>query len=1017
MSKPVVRRASSRIASLLLFVLTSALVVVFPVALQAQVAPEVVTFDDTIGQDRVLAGQYPSGVIDWGTNQWYLSAPWRLFTTKSVGFNGPGRTSESFSFVSPRTLVQIDAYNGGTVASTVTLACAGQPTVSSTVGVNRIVTISTGWTAACSSVQVSSSNGWNTNLDNFVIAPPGPGGVATATPTSAPGSFALSDVRVSNSTSSSVTIAWRTSVPATSQINYGVSSAYGLTSPLDSALVSDHTQTVTGLTTGATFHYQVVSRDGSGSQIRSTDRTFVVQDASTFGIWSDVVDLPVVPVGLDVLPDGKLLMLDDPAYAQQPIVFDPRTSTFTTVALASDLFCSAQSMLGDGRIIVVGGHGTSHLGITDTNRFDPATNAWTRLANMRFPRWYPSTTLLGDGRVLAISGMIDNNSWADTPEIYDPGTNTWSTIGVSTSDIHEIEYPLTFLLPNGRTATIGVTNGHINVLDVAAATWTALPNMAVLNGSAAHYRPGRVLMTGGGTRNAASVTSAAVMDLNQASPIWQTVPPMRYPRFNHNLTMLPDGTVLAIGGAPTVTEYTNQGLLPTEVWNPDTNAWTTLASVHEPRLYHSSSALLPDGRVVVGGGGTLEPNVDHRNVEFFSPPYLFKGARPTIATAPGTASYGQTFNVSTANAGVIARVSLIPLGAVTHTTDMNQRYVELSFTSGAGSLSVTAPSSANIAPPGKYMLILVDSAGVPSVAHIIHLQGTSVPTPPTPTPTAPPAQTPTATPTTTPTRTPTATPATTATPAPTATPTPTLAAPPSPAVSIVNFAFQPSDITVRVGETVRWANEGSSSHTTTSDTGTWSSPALLTGQTFNVTFATPGEYAYHCAIHPSMTGTVHVQPLTTLGNTAVGATLDSGDSNAMNGSRITTGAQSVTTLSMTVYVAGIDSSPTNRSYQLAIYSDSAGRPGTRIASSVSGILVANSWNTLPMSVNLASNTTYWLMYNTNGRTASVNNMRYDAGVAGAGAYSSGAVPFGTWPSTFGSAVLGSWRWSIYVTVS
>jgi hypothetical protein len=135
----------------------------------------------------------------------------------------------------------------------------------------------------------------------------------------------------------------------------------------------------------------------------------------------------------------------------------------------------------------------------------------------------------------------------------------------------------------------------------------------------------------------------------------------------------------------------------------------------------------------------------------------------------------------------------------------------------------------------------------------------------------------------------------------------------------------------------------------------------------------------------------------------------------MNGSRITTGAQPITTRSMSVFVANIDISGANRSYQVAVYADNAGRPGALVASSATGTLTANSWNTLPITVNLAANTSYWLMYNTNGRTSTVNNMRYDTGASGSGAYSSSAVPFGTWPAAFGNSVVGVWRWSIYLS--
>jgi hypothetical protein len=126
-----------------------------------------VVFDDLTGQDHVLNGQYPTGVIDWGTNGWFLSAPWGGFTTKSIGFNGPGLTSGSFTFRTPRRLVSVQAYNGG-AATTVTLQCAGQNNKVQAISPGQLVTITTGWLGTCSSVTISSSNGWDTNFDNLV---------------------------------------------------------------------------------------------------------------------------------------------------------------------------------------------------------------------------------------------------------------------------------------------------------------------------------------------------------------------------------------------------------------------------------------------------------------------------------------------------------------------------------------------------------------------------------------------------------------------------------------------------------------------------------------------------------------------------------------------------------------------------------------------------------------------------------------------------------------------------------
>ncbi len=144
---------------------------------------QTVTFDDLAPANRALNGQYPSGVIDWGTNVWFLSGPWRQFTTNSISFNAAGATSAVVRFVSPRQLVQLDAFNGGSTPSTVTVSCAGLPNVQRVVSGGQMVTIATGWTGTCGSVTLASSNGWDTNFDRLVLGSGAGGGGGAATPT------------------------------------------------------------------------------------------------------------------------------------------------------------------------------------------------------------------------------------------------------------------------------------------------------------------------------------------------------------------------------------------------------------------------------------------------------------------------------------------------------------------------------------------------------------------------------------------------------------------------------------------------------------------------------------------------------------------------------------------------------------------------------------------------------------------------------------------------------------------
>jgi plastocyanin len=76
--------------------------------------------------------------------------------------------------------------------------------------------------------------------------------------------------------------------------------------------------------------------------------------------------------------------------------------------------------------------------------------------------------------------------------------------------------------------------------------------------------------------------------------------------------------------------------------------------------------------------------------------------------------------------------------------------------------------------------------------------------------------------------------------------------------SIANFAFSPANLTVPKGTTVTWTNKDSAPHTVTDDGGAFSSATLGDGDTFSLRFTSAGTFAYHCAVHPSMTGVVAV---------------------------------------------------------------------------------------------------------------------------------------------------------------
>jgi hypothetical protein len=286
-----------------------------------------------------------------------------------------------------------------------------------------------------------------------------------------------------------------------------------------------------------------------------------------------------------------------------------------------------------------------------------------------------------------------------------------------------------FLLPDGRVVDAGADEGPevTRVLDIVAQTWTTIDPTIVDGGSAAMYLPGKILKTGSSEANpdasgGAASTNAYVLDMTQPAPLWRTTTPMNFPRVFHTLTLLPDGNVLATSGSrvstntdPTLAVY------EAELWSPGTEQWSTMSPMQVPRTYHSSALLLPDARVLVAGSG-ISTGPNQLNAQIFSPPYLFKGPRPVIAAAPNSIQYGTTFTVDTPDAANIQSVALIRPGAMTHTFDEEQRYLSLDLQLVGNGIQIQAPANANLAPPGYYMLFIVNTSGVPSVASFVRIE-------------------------------------------------------------------------------------------------------------------------------------------------------------------------------------------------------------------------------------------------------------------------------------------------------
>jgi hypothetical protein len=450
-------------------------------------------------------------------------------------------------------------------------------------------------------------------------------------------------------------------------------------------------------------------------------------------------------------------------------------------------------------------YGVAELeGSRQTLRYDPATNAWTQLGDMHWGRWYPSLVTLADGDMFVASGVgklikpvytdrapQDSGRNVVQTETLDVDAGTW-TENPDRADRSLPLYPRLHLLPNGDVyynAAGQVFNpsgqaydeGLWNLAgayDPATQAWTELgvpgvgtpapgfrgstfsimlplrPDDAGDYTEASFLTAGGILGTTPGTYLAVADARIDTVDTTDMTLDSEATGALQQPRWYGTGVLLPTGEVLAVNGA-SADEVLGPGTaIPVtrpELWDPDTGEWTVLAEASEARTYHNSAALLPDGRVLVGGhdpistlygsNRTLVPGVttpaETRNptFEIFEPPYLHRGDRPVVKQAPAEIGHGRTFKVVVDDPGAVDRVMLIRRTAITHLVDGGQRAVELPVVARNGrTLTVEAPPHGGVAPAGPYLLFAnatSDDGPVPSEAAEVSVVGTAVPTPAT----------------------------------------------------------------------------------------------------------------------------------------------------------------------------------------------------------------------------------------------------------------------------------------------
>ena len=463
-------------------------------------------------------------------------------------------------------------------------------------------------------------------------------------------------------------------------------------------------------------------------QARTINAVFTSGGSSSAlrGRWRATFQTPVVGIHVHLLPTGKVLFWGDRGEAQ---LWDPANpgAGFAALSKTYRIFCSGHTFLPDGRLLITGGTITGTKGDPRAVIFDPSAGAWGATGSMAQGRYYPTTTVLPNGEILAISGSDETGTVVTIPEI--GNGSTWRQLTNASLAIPNPYYPAMFIAPNGKVFLAGFQATTRYLSTTGSGEWTTVGNRVVPDrrlGSAVMYAPGKILYAGGGDP---PTNSAEVIDLNQPAPTWRSVPAMQFARRQMNATLLADGQVLVTNGTsgPGFNDVT-RAVHEAELWNPASESWTTMAPEVVGRTYHSASLLLPDGRVLSSGSGE-GGGVSYENSQFtaqvFSPPYLFKSdgtpaQRPTITSAPVTISYGTSFTVETPDAGSVTRGTLIRLSSVTHAFNQSQLIYPLTFSgTSATTLRAAGPTSANLAPPGPYMLFLLSPQGVPSVARMV----------------------------------------------------------------------------------------------------------------------------------------------------------------------------------------------------------------------------------------------------------------------------------------------------------
>jgi hypothetical protein len=512
----------------------------------------------------------------------------------------------------------------------------------------------------------------------------------------------------------------------------------------------------------------------------NNDNNGLRASAQSAGSWDSPVNQPLqtTTVHATLIEGGKVLWImgsgnNEPA-ADGPYyhgIWNPDGSFGSTNTLSDDLFCCGMATLANGNVLLCGGtldhdnqalNGKWHGG-KYAYEADFSSGSIGNRTEMAAGRWYPTCVTLPDGKVFVVQGWDEYGCNNRLVEIYDPGPKSWQIkldsgtsvtycVGSCATQYYPEAgspcygpgcapylslYPRMHLMPSGLIASVGAELDD-RVYDPNTFKWVwsgktikrhyGTSVLCPLENTATEK--GKILVCGGSplSQDPATNTAQIVEPSGTNGLSRRSVQSMQYARKHIGPVILPTGQIVIFGG----NLQTNKSpVLNPEMFDPVSETWTVWPAATVPRMYHQVSLLLHDGRVWTAGT-TPTQLIKEVRVEIFNPWYISE-TRPTISGEPTGGAYGDTITIPTPNAADITKVSLVKVSATTHHYNTDQRLIWLQIESKtASSVTVKAPINNKLAPPGYYLIHVLNSAGIPSVGTFIKIPGSGDSPPPPP---------------------------------------------------------------------------------------------------------------------------------------------------------------------------------------------------------------------------------------------------------------------------------------------